>query len=124
MLRVIVPATKWAPPKEESHRLNRNATTTLGSCAICDIKVDRQSIDDVHLIIRYNSAAAPQQEEILIRDNRSQSGTFLVNKGEALSHRTFNKFQLTDKEPIKLELGDIAVEITQDATEQQLQQQP
>ena len=62
------------------------------------------------MIIRYNS----DLEEILIRDNRSQSGTFQISKGEALSHRTFYKFQLSE-EPIKLAAGDIEVEITKAA---------
>ena len=107
MIKIITPATKWAPKKEESYKLNVNATTTVGSCTICDIKLNRKSIDDVHLILKYDTAA----REILIRDNRTESGTFQVNRNEALNARTFYKFPLGN-EPIKLQTGDVDIEIT------------
>lgn len=109
MLKIIIPASNWAPKKEESFKLNLNATTTLGSCTICDIKLNRKSIDDVHLILKYDKAAG----EILIRDNRTESGTFQVNRNEALNPRTFYKFALGN-EPVKLKTGDVEIEITSD----------
>ena len=92
MLRVIIPKSSWAPPQTIEHLLNLNSTTILGSCKICDVKLDRKSIDDVHLILRYETA----NQEVLVRDNRTDSGTFLVNRNEALNPRTFYKFSLVE----------------------------
>ena len=88
MLKIIEPASKWAPKKESLHQLKKDGTTILGSCPISDIRLDRRSIDDVHLIMRYDTAT----NELMIRDNRTESGTFQVNKNEALNPRSLYKF--------------------------------
>ena len=90
MLKIVIQATKWAPEKVSYHQLNKDATTTLGSCSLCDIRVDRRRIDDVHLVMRYET----RTDELLIRDNRTESGTFQVAKNEALNPRSLYKFTL------------------------------
>ena len=49
---------------------------------------------------------------MLIRDNRTESGTFQVDRNEALNPRTFYKYALGEG-PVRLQTGDIKVEITE-----------
>lgn len=91
MLKVTVPASPFAAAKSSQHLLRQHSSTVLGSCQICDIKVDRRSIEDVHLILRYD----PDTQTVLVRDNRTESGTFRTDRDEALNPRTFYKFNLT-----------------------------
>lgn len=107
MLKIRVPASQFAPAKTSEHHLNKYASTTLGSCQICDIKVERRCIDDVHLIIRY----VPGTQDVLVRDNRTESGTFRTDRDEALNPRTFYKFNLMQTPVIELKAGDVAIEI-------------
>ena len=62
----------------------------LGTCNICDIRLDRKSLDDVQLIFKYDA----QSGVVLVRDNRSESGTFKVNTNEALNPRSLYRFAL------------------------------
>ena len=48
---------------------------------------------------------------MLIRDNRTDSGTFQVDRNEALNPRTFYKYALREG-PVRLQTGDIKIEIT------------
>lgn len=87
--------------------MNRNATTTLGSCNICDIRVDRKKIDAVQLVIKYDEA----NNEVFIRDNRTESGTFQVNTSSALDQNVLYNFSLANQ-TIKLKTGkNINIEI-------------
>ena len=61
----------------------------------------------MHLILRYETV----NQEVLVRDNRTDSGTFLVNRNEALNPRTFYKFSLIELGQIKLKTGDVDLEI-------------
>ena len=105
MLKIVFKATRFAPEEQVTHRLNRDATTTLGSCSICDIRVNRRSIDDVHLVMRY----VTETDELLIRDNKSESGTFQVAKSEALNPRSLYKFSLSAGQVVALQAGDVDI---------------
>ena len=77
----------------------------LGTCNICDIRLDRKSLDDVQLIFKYDA----QSGVVLVRDNRSESGTFKVNTNEALNPRSLYRFALD--QPLKFQTGDIELQI-------------
>ena len=44
-----------------------------------------------------------------MRDNRTESGTFWVQRNEALNPRTFYKFKIEDG--VRLKTGDVEIEI-------------
>ena len=67
----------------------------------------RKSIDDVHLILKYDK----DRKEVLVRDNKSDDGTYFADRGEALNNKTFYKFSLESTPSIKLKAGDVELEI-------------
>ena len=88
--------------------MNRDSTTILGSCSISDIRLDRKKIDAIHLVMRFDTAT----NELSIRDNRTESGTFQVNTNSALDQGTLYKFPLEAGRPIRLKTGkDVDIEI-------------
>lgn len=85
MISITIPASAFDPAKTTKHMLHHNSTTTIGNSKICDIEVKRRCIDDVHLIIRYNTA----DNSVFVRDNKTESGTYRIDRDEALNHNTF-----------------------------------
>ena len=107
MLLIKTPAKPFENASVSEHMLAPNTTTIIGSCIICDIRLRRKSIDDVHLILKYDK----DRKEVLVRDNKSDDGTYFADRGEALNNKTFYKFSLESTPSIKLKAGSVDLEI-------------
>jgi len=55
MLRILLPAPKWSKQRQEmSFNLNEltkdTRSFTIGSCLLCDFRVNRKEISPIHLV--------------------------------------------------------------------------